>query len=324
MTPGELPKVIIDCDPGHDDAVAILLGAKHLDVLGITTVSGNQTIEKVTDNARKVLELGGLHSIPLARGASRPLLREPVHAPSVHGETGLDGHEFPVPTKPLEARHATAFIIDTLMSVDGVTLVPVGPLTNIASALRLEPRLARRVQHISLMGGSATSGNVTPAAEFNVWADAEAADIVFRSGIPITMCGLNLTHQAAVGPAELESIRAIGNPVAQAVAGLLAFYRSTTLARSGRDVCFVHDACAVAVLIDPSLFEFADMHVAVETRGAHTYGMTVCDARYPGNGHAAEALRASAGAAEPNARVAMRLDHGRFFGLLVETLALYG
>ena len=323
MTSAERQRVIIDCDPGHDDAVAILLAAKHLDVLGITTVSGNQTIEKVTGNALKVLELAGLSSIPVARGATRPLLSRPRYA-TAHGESGLDGHEFPEPVTPLDRRRAVEFIIDTVMATEGVTLVPLGPLTNIATALRIEPRLAERTAHISLMGGSATVGNVTPVAEFNVWVDAEAADIVFRSGIPITMCGLNLTHQATIGEREIAAIRAIPNPVAQAVADLLGFYLRATLARSGREECYVHDACAVAALIDPSLFAFTDMHVAVETRGAHTYGMTICDARFAGTGPTVDALRAEAGALPPNARVAMKLDHDGFFRLLTGMLASYG
>ncbi|MGD9934762.1 MAG: nucleoside hydrolase [Dehalococcoidia bacterium] len=323
MTSGERQRVIIDCDPGHDDAVAILLAAKHLDVLGITTVSGNQTIEKVTGNALKVLELSELTGIPVARGATRPLLSQPRYATG-HGESGLDGHDFPEPVTLLDPRHAVQFIIDTVMSTEAVTLVPIGPLTNIATALRLEPRLAERTAHISLMGGSATVGNVTPVAEFNVWVDAEAADIVFRSGIPITMCGLNLTHQATIGESDIGAIRAISNPVAKVIADLLGFYLSATRARSGRDECYVHDACAVAALIDPSLFAFADMHVAVETRGARTYGMTVCDARFPSPSPTVNALRSAAGAERPNARVAMKLDRNGFFRLLTDMLASYG
>jgi inosine-uridine nucleoside N-ribohydrolase len=319
----EKAPVIIDCDPGHDDAVAILLAAKHLDVLGITTVGGNQSIEKVTSNALKVVELGGLVHLPVARGMARPLLRDPRHAASVHGESGLDGHDFPEPSKPLDPRHAVAFIIETAMSREGVTLVPIGPLTNVAAALRLEPRLAGRLAHISLMGGSIGTGNATPVAEFNAWADPEAADIVFRSGVPITMCGLNLTHQAAIGEEELAAIRGAGNAVGTAVANLLAFYRASTARTFGRPVAYLHDPCAVAALIDPTLFTFEEMHVAIETRGSLTYGMTVGDRRFAAAGERAAALRRAAGAPEPNARVAMTLDHARFFALVRETLASY-
>jgi inosine-uridine nucleoside N-ribohydrolase len=311
-------RVIIDCDPGHDDAVAILLAAKHLDVAGITTVAGNQTLENVTSNALKVLELGGLKHITVAKGCAQPLLKEPRHAAAVHGETGLDGYSLPSPSLQLHASRAVEFIIDTVMSGEGITLVPVGPLTNIAVALRLEPRLAGRVEGISLMGGSTTGGNVTAAAEFNIWFDPEAADVVFRSGVPITMCGLNLTHQASVGDGELARIRAIGNRVSEAIAALLTFYRAGTAGVSGKPLAYLHDPCAVAVLIDPSLFEFEEMHVAVELRGTHTAGMTVCDRRFAG-----PAARRAVGAPEPNARVATRIDQPRFMDLLCETLALY-
>jgi pyrimidine-specific ribonucleoside hydrolase len=314
--------VIIDCDPGHDDAVAILLAARHLDVLGITTVGGNQSIEKVTENALKVIELGNIAHIPVARGMAQPLMNEPRFS-TVHGETGLDGYEFPVPKTALESRHAVSFIIDTVMSAAGVALAALGPLTNIAAALRLEPRLRDRVSHISLMGGSADVGNATAVAEFNIWTDAEAADIVFRGGIPITMCGLNLTRQATVGEAELARLRANGNTVSDAVAHLLEFYRGTTLRRTGVDAAYLHDPCAIAALIDPSLFEFEELHVEVELRGTATYGQTVCDRRFVAAGDRAVALREARGAPAPNARVAMRLDHGRFFELICETLAEY-
>jgi inosine-uridine nucleoside N-ribohydrolase len=320
--PNRLP-VILDCDPGHDDAIAILLAAKHLNVLGITTVGGNQSIEKVTANALKVVELGGLTHIPVARGMGHPLIREPMHAAAVHGETGLDGHDFPEPRTALDPRGGVAFIIETAMAVEGVTLVATGPLTNVATALRLEPRIAARLAGISLMGGSAGVGNVTPAAEFNAWVDPEAADVVFRSGVPITMCGLNLTHQATAGPAEIARIRTLGNPVAAAVADLLDFYRGTTARLSGRDVAYLHDPCAVAAIVDPALFEFAEMHVAVELRGQETYGMTVCDARFLGAGERAAEMARAAGAPAANASVAMKLDHARFFELLCETLASY-
>jgi inosine-uridine nucleoside N-ribohydrolase len=315
--------IIIDCDPGHDDAVAILLAARHLEVLGITTVGGNQSIEKVTSNALKVLELGGLTHIPVAKGMAQPLLNQPRHAAAVHGETGLDGYVFPDPVTALDPRHGVAFIVETVMAREGVTIAPLGPLTNVATALRLEPRLAGRLAGIALMGGSAGIGNVTPVAEFNIWVDAEAAKIVFESGVPITMCGLNLTHQATVGEVELARLRGIPNPVAQAVAGLLGFYRDSTLRGFGRPVAYLHDPCAIATLIDETLFEFEEMRVDVETSGGLTYGMTVCDRRFAAAGPDVRELRRRAGLPEPNARVAMRLDHERFFGLLCETLATY-
>jgi inosine-uridine nucleoside N-ribohydrolase len=322
MEPGQ--PVIIDCDPGHDDAVAILLAAKHLNVVGITTVGGNQSIDKVTTNALRVLELGGLTSIPVAQGMARPLVREVRHAASVHGESGLDGHEFPPTRSSLDPRNGVEFLIDAAMSLEGLVLAPLGPLTNVATALRLQPRLRDRVTQISLMGGSIGTGNATPVAEFNVWVDAEAAAIVFRSGIPITMCGLNLTHQATVDGSGLERLRAIGNPVSTAITNLLTFYRSRTAAAFGRSVAYLHDPCAIAALIAPSLFEFEEMHVDVETRGELTYGMTVGDRRFAAAGESAGAMREAAGAPQPNTRVAMKLDHARFFDLVCETLASYG
>ena len=171
-----MTSVIIDCDPGHDDALAILLAAKHLDVLGITTVSGNESIDNVTTNALKLVEVGNLTHIPVVRGAEGPLLREAVYAPQVHGKSGMDGAEIPEPTTKLKEGHAVDFIIDTVMSTSDVVLLPMGPLTNIALALRKEPRLRDRVKLMSIMGGSSTNGNITPTAEFNIYVDAEAAD----------------------------------------------------------------------------------------------------------------------------------------------------
>ncbi len=316
-------KVIIDCDPGHDDAIAILLAAKHLDILGITTVSGNQTIEKVTANALKVVELGGLTDIPVCRGAARPMVREPRHAGTIHGESGLDGHDFPEPTTEVDARSAVDFIVETVRREDGVTLIPTGPLTNVATALDAAPDIRSRIEHISLMGGSMDYGNITPAAEFNIFVDPEAAAIVFRSGIPITMCGLNLTRQADARPVEVERLLEIGNPVADAVADLVKFYQKSVKRVWAKMGAALHDPCAVAALIDPEIFEFQPMHVTVETRGEHTCGMTVCDQRFAHAGREASAVAQRAGAAAPNAMVATRIDRDMFFNMLFETLALY-
>ncbi|MEZ4661030.1 MAG: nucleoside hydrolase [Caldilineaceae bacterium] len=216
-------KVIIDCDPGHDDALAILLAAKHLDVLGITTVAGNQHIDKVTANALKIVEFADLTHIPVAKGCGLPLVKPPMYAPEVHGETGMDGPELPTPTTPLDPRHGVDFLIDTVMAHDEVTLIPTGPLTNVASALRREPRIAERIPLISLMGGGLTCGNSTATAEFNIYVDPEAAHVVFSSGIPIKMCGLNLTRQANATDVEIARCRALGNRTGQIVAELLVF-----------------------------------------------------------------------------------------------------
>jgi pyrimidine-specific ribonucleoside hydrolase len=316
-------KVIIDCDPGHDDALAILLAAKHLDVLGITTVGGNQSIAKVTANALKIVEFANLTAIPVAKGMGHPLIKAPRHAPEIHGETGMDGPDLPTPTTPLHPSHGVDFIVDTIMSTDGVTLIPTGPLTNVATALRREPRLAGRIPEISLMGGGLTSGNITTTAEFNIYVDPEAAHIVFTSGIPIKMCGLNLTRRANATDVEIERIRALGNRVGGIVAELLEFYKGTLKDVFGLSGGSLHDPCAVAALIDPGLIEFEPMHVAVELKGEHTYGMTVCDHRHlRGIGEDIKTVGKRKGEL-PNAEVGLRIDVEGFFDLLIDTLAQY-
>ncbi|MBS1251114.1 MAG: Pyrimidine-specific ribonucleoside hydrolase RihA [Anaerolineales bacterium] len=328
-----MKKVIIDCDPGHDDALAILLAAKHLDVLGITTVAGNQTLDKVTDNALKVVEFAGLTHIPVAKGMGHPLIRPPRHVPEVHGETGLDGPDLPAPTTPLDPRHAVDFIIETVMSTEDVILVPIGPLTNIATALRREPRIAGRIQEISLMGGSLTYGNSTPAAEFNIYVDPEAAHIVFTSGVPIRMCGLNVTRQVPATEVEIERIRGLGTRTSAIVAESLDFYRDTLKRVFGLRGGSLHDPCAVAALIDlsavpaqagPTLIEFEPMHVAVELKGEHTYGMTVCDCRHlRGRGQVSTSDGGVWRGEPPNAEVAVDIDKDRLIDLLIDTLAKY-
>jgi len=295
-----MQKAIIDCDPGHDDALAILLAAKHLDLLGITTVAGNQSLAKVVTNALKIVEFAGLTHIPVIVGADRPLFKDAIHAANIHGETGLDGPTLPEPTTSLHPGHAVDFIIDTVMRTDNVMLIPTGPLTNIATALRRQPEIAPRIAEISLMGGGLTHGNTTATAEFNIYVDPEAAHVVFTSGIPIKMCGLNLTRQANATGVETARIRELGNRTGVIVADLLDFFRSTIKEVFGIDGGALHDPCAVAALIDPTLIHFEPMHVAVELHGKHTYGMK-----------------------DANAEVALSLDTPRFFDLLTETIALY-
>ena len=326
-----MTSVIIDCDPGLDDAIAILLAIKHLNVVGITTVSGNESIEKVTTNALKVLELGGATHIPVVRGSDRPLKRDPVYAPHFHGESGMGGADLPAPTTvPLEG-HAVEFIIEVGMSASDLVLISIGPLTNIATALRKEPRLRERVKLISMMGGSVTNGNVTPAAEFNVYHDAEAADIVFRAKIPIFMAGLNLTGQVLVGQKEIGVIRTINNGAAQVVADLLNFY-VTASERLGARGASLHDPCAVMAVIEPDMIEFESMHVVVETSGDHTYGMTVCDRRAGALGRRKDERSNSvwdeiddqlSRPKQANVEVGVSIDRERFFFFLVETLQRY-
>jgi pyrimidine-specific ribonucleoside hydrolase len=318
-------KVICDGDPGHDDMLAFLLAAKHLDLLGITTVSGNQSLEKVTKNALKIVELGGIASIPVAKGMARPLVNLPVYAAEIHGNSGLDGYEFPEPTTELAPRHAVDFIIDTVMANEDVTLIPTGPLTNIASALIKEPRITDRISGISLMGGSLTFGNSTPVAEFNIYVDPEAAATVFESGIPIKMFGLNVTRLAEATSTEIERIRSIGTKFAKVIADLLSFYSSNLQRIFGVRGASLHDPCAVAVLIDPSIFTMRPMHVGIELSGKLTRGMTVCDYRHMSLTSDKLAGEAAISIGEkPNAEVAVGIDVRKFFDLLIGTLADYG
>src|SRR2546426_3934902 len=223
-------RIIIDCDPGHDDAIAILLAARHpaIDLLAITTVAGNQSIEKTTRNALKVCSLGGIRDVPIAMGMGRPLVRPAKYAADIHGESGLDGPHIPEPTVELARQHAVDLLIDLLMGSDGdITLVPTGPLTNVAAAIRQQPAIIPKIKAISLMGGAMGLGNVTPAAEFNIHTDPEAAAIVFGCGRPITMVPLEVTHQALATSDIITRLRAAQLPVATFAADLLVFFAGT-------------------------------------------------------------------------------------------------
>ena len=313
-------RVVIDCDPGHDDALAILLAARHFDVLGVTTVSGNVDVERTTLNALRVVELAGLE-VPVARGCAAPLAGAPPHAEAIHGASGLDGYAFPPVRGEPDRRHAVDFLIETARGSDDLTVVAVGPLTNLAVALTTAPDIAPRIAAISVMGGSATAGNVTPVAEFNVWFDPEAADVVFRSGVPLWMCGLNLTRHAAVDAEDLRRIESIPTRAARTVADLLRFYLARQLSQDGNAAAPLHDPCAVAILLEPSVVAWRPMHVAVELRGEHTRGMTVCDARHVPELNPAAAPDAGPRAAPPNARVGVRVDRPAFLRLLEDALA---
>jgi len=315
---------LLDCDPGHDDMLTIFLAAKHLDVVGITTVSGNQSLEKTTRNARRSVELAGLTHIPIAKGLPRPLVNEVRYAPEIHGQSGLDGVALPEPTVELSELHAVDFIIQASHTYDELVLVPTGPLTNIAAALIKDPTLVDRVKEISLMGGSMTYGGSTAAAEFNIYVDPEAADVVFRSGLPIKMFGLNVTRMASATVARLDRIRDIGTPFARTVADLVEFYRASLHNVYGLDGASIHDPLAVAVYIRPELFTMQAMNVQIELNGTHTRGMTVCDYRYVGR--EGKGIYGESGiirGAEANAEVAVDMDVDGFFDLLTETLALY-
>jgi pyrimidine-specific ribonucleoside hydrolase len=271
--------IIIDCDPGHDDAIALLLalGSPEVNLLGVTTVSGNQTLEKTTANAIRVLDHVGRTEIPVAAGADGPLVRERHVAAEVHGETGLDGPDLPPPSRSPEAAHAIDWIAMTLLAATGpVTLVPTGPLTNIALFLARYPELASRVERIVLMGGAFGEGNVTPGAEFNIWADPEAAHRVFTSGIDLTMVGLDVTHQALLRPADVDRLRASGK-AGTLVADLFEFYVGFHRSRYGWDGAPVHDAVAMAHVIDAGLLSTEYLAVVVDVGPEPSRGRTHVD-----------------------------------------------
>ena len=302
--------IILDVDPGHDDAVAIMLacGAPVLDLLAVTTVAGNVPLEKTTRNALRVLSLIGRPDVPVAAGAAAPLVRPLRTAEDIHGESGLEGTEMPDASFGPDERGATELIADAVRgSAEPVTLVPVGPLTNVALFLREQPELKERVARISLMGGSIGLGNTTPAAEFNVYVDPEAAREVFESGLPITMSGLDVTHKAGAGPAERERLRSVGR-IGVAVAELLEFFAATYEGVFGFDAPPLHDAVAVAAVLEPALLETRYMRVDVECESELTRGETVCDF-YGVTGK------------PPNAEVGVALDREGFFDLLYRSLA---
>jgi len=275
-------RIILDCDPGHDDAMAILLahGTPEVTLSAITTVAGNHTLELTTLNALRVCTLAGISDVPVAAGCAAPLVRPLVTAPEIHGTTGLEGHAWEEPAGRAVPDHAVDMIVDMVMASPGeITLVPIGPLTNIAMALRKEPRIAERVREVVMMGGSYTGGNVTAAAEFNVYVDPEAAAIVFGAPWPLTMIGLEVTRLAAAGETIFERIESLDSPVSRAVVGMLRFYQAQHLRETGVSDPPVHDPCAVACVARPELVPCREAYVEVELAGRLTTGMTVTDFR---------------------------------------------
>ena len=317
-------KIIIDCDPGHDDAMAILLahGDPGVEICAITTVAGNQTLEKTTLNARRVCTVAGITNVPIAAGCDRPLLRTLVTAPRTHGESGLDGPSFGEPTVSVADAHAVDLIIDLVMESPGeISLVPTGPLTNIAMALRKEPRLVENVREVVLMGGAYTRGNSTPAAEFNIFVDPEAAAAVFDAGWPLTMVGLDLTHQALATRPVVERIAALGTPLSKIVVELIEFFTSTYVQtgglqlRDGRLSKFeappVHDACCIARIVRPELVKCVEAFVVVETVGTWSAGMTLVNFD-------------NSWGRDANALVATDLDFDGFWDLMLGALERIG
>ncbi|MDO5110688.1 MAG: nucleoside hydrolase [Clostridia bacterium] len=304
--------ILLDGDPGHDDAIAWVLAnaSPMLDIRGVTSVCGNQTIEKTTYNALRIMALVGLNA-PMAMGRTKPLIGEPIIAPTVHGNSGLDGPVLPEPAqKPLsiDASQLMAQVLE--QSDEPVTIVPTGPLTNVASLLLSRPDLKPKIARISLMGGGIAFGNWTPAAEFNILVDPEAADIVFKSGVPITMAGLDVTEQALVFPEDFARIRAVGNHVAIVVADWLAFFYQFHRSM-GYPGAPVHDAVAVAALIAPEILQKTDMYVQIELAGDFCRGATLGD-RFG-------VLKKPA-----NATVLTGIDRQAFVDLLVDAIKTYG
>lgn len=308
--------VLLDCDPGHDDVLAIVAAARYADLVGITTVAGNAPLEQTTYNARVMRDLLGI-DVPVHSGAARPLLAEPKSAPAVHGASGLDGAPLPPPARPLDSTDAVGFIVDTCRTTEGLWLVATGPLTNIALALRSAPDIAARLAGVSIMGGGSI-GNRSAVAEFNVWADPEAAAIVFGaspySGRPLIMAGLDVTHRFVATPQRIDAVGRAGGLLATTIADLLRFFTGTYLDRTDSGAIAgapMHDVLAVLAVTHPDLFERAARHVAIETAGTHTRGMTVIDERR---------LRERPA---PNVELLTAVDGEAAFAVLVDAIAAF-
>jgi purine nucleosidase len=305
-------KIIIDTDPGQDDAVAILLAlaSPEFDVIGLTAVAGNVPLALTEKNARKVCELAGRPDIKVFAGAIRPLVRDLVTAEYVHGKTGLDGPDLPEPMMPLQAQHGVEFIIEAIRThpQGAITLCPLGPLTNIALALIKAPDIAPKVREIVLMGGGFfEGGNVTPAAEFNIYVDPHAAEVVLKSGIPIVMMPLDVTHKALTSHARVDRFRAMGTKAGDATAALLDFFERFDEQKYGTDGGPLHDPCVIAYLLKPELFKGRHCNVTVETASELTMGMTVFDWWHVTG-------------RKPNATVMREIDDEGFFELLTERI----
>lgn len=309
----EKNKIILDCDPGHDDAVAIMLAGKSpkIDLLGITVVAGNQTIEKTVKNALNVCQYLGLDT-PVYAGCGRPMIRErQIISEEIHGETGLDGPKFEKLEKKVEKEHAVHFIIDKLMNSDGdITLVPTGPFTNIAMAMRMEPKIVDKIKQIVLMGGCYQLGNVTPAAEFNIYADAEAAHVVFTCGRPITMVGLDVTRKVLCYPSIIERMEKIETKSSELFAELMKFFNKSQKEVFGWEGGPLHDPVTVAYLIDPTLLTVKHVFTEIDIRSTQSYGRTNCD--FFGNS-----------GKSPNSFISVDIDVEKFWNIIEEGIRNY-
>lgn len=306
-------KIILDCDPGHDDAVAIMLaGASPLiDLLGITVVAGNQTLENTQRNTLNIVQCLKL-DVPVYAGCGQPMIREKMTAGDIHGSTGLDGPVFGSLERALEKEHAVNYIIRTLMESDGdITMVTTGPMTNLGMAIRLEPKIITKIKQIVLMGGAYTNGNVTPAAEFNIIADADAAHVCFSCGRPITMVGLDVTRKALCYPAIVERMDLLGNCASKLFADLMKHFCKAQKEVFGWEGGPLHDPITIAYLIDPSVLSVKPMHTEVDIRSEQSYGRTNCD--YFGYQKK-----------QANVNVAIDIDVEKFWNIIEDGIRLYG
>lgn len=303
--------LIIDCDPGVDDAIALLLAfaSPELNLLGITTVAGNVPLHHTHTNARKICELANCLAVPVFAGCPRPLVRSLITAEEVHGETGLEGVGLPAPTLPLQPQHGVDFLVQTLTNApEPITIATLGPLTNLAVAIIQQPAILRNVREVVMMGGAITHGNVTPSAEFNLYVDPHAAHVVLTSGVPVTLISLDVTHQVLTTRERLDAIQAIATPVAKAAAALLAHYGTFDAERFGIPGSPLHDPCVIAYLLQPELFTGQPAHVVVELQSTHALGQTIVDLWNVGD-------------RPPNAHVLRSANADGFYSLLLERLA---
>ena len=303
--------LIIDCDPGQDDAIALMLAMAspgELDLLGISAVAGNVPLVLTEANARAIRDVAGRSEVPVYAGCPRPMIKPLETAEYVHGKSGIDGANLPQPSRPVEESHAVDWLIDILRNAEApITVATLGPLTNIAMAIIMAPEIIDNISELVLMGGALSLGNITPAAEFNIYSDPHAAHVVFEAGLKLTMIGLDVTHQARATPERLEAIRAIGNPAANSVAGMLDFYGAQYIETFGEGAP-LHDPCVIAYILQPELFSGQDMRVDIEMDSPLTAGSTVCDL-HDRSGRPA------------NAHVVEKIDSVRFFDLVQERLA---
>lgn len=305
-------KIILDCDPGHDDAIAIMLAARHpaIDLLGITIVAGNQTLNKTLVNGLSVCQKLDIN-VPIHAGMPKPIMREQIVADNIHGESGLDGPIFAPLVRKAESKHAIQYIIDTLMNSDGdITLVPVGPLTNIAVAMRMQPAILPKIREIVLMGGAYGTGNFTPSAEFNIYADPEAARVVFTSGVPLVMMGLDLTNQTTCTADVISRMKKVGSPAGELFSDIMSFTLKTQYENYGLAGGPVHDATCIGYLINPDAFKMQDMYVEIDVNNGPCYGRTVCD-------------ELGVTGKQPNTKVGMTIDTKWFWDLVEECVRMY-